>query len=218
MPVLLQYPDRTTLMRDLAEIVADQLAEALEAQPSATMAVPGGTTPAPFFEALSKFSLDWARVIVMPTDERCVPADHPRSNARLIRQTLQKNKAAAARFQPLDLDDVDDVQSCLPLDVLVLGMGADMHTASLFPDAPELATALADNAPPLVKVHPASQDEPRLTLSAPALRSAKNIHLLITGKEKQAALGAAFIEGPVSDAPVRAILSAPNHVDIHYAD
>jgi 6-phosphogluconolactonase len=110
------------------------------------------------------------------------------------------------------------VQSYLPIDVLVLGMGADMHTASLFPGAPELAAALADDAPALLEITPPGQPEARLTLTAPVLRSASVIHILITGPEKLAALERAVVDGPVAEAPVRAVLTAPCPVTVHYAD
>ena len=110
------------------------------------------------------------------------------------------------------------IEAALPIDVLVLGMGADMHTASLFPGADQLAAALADDAPSLMAMRAPGAPEPRLTLTAPVLRGAKNIHLLLTGAEKKTALAEALLEGPVIDAPVRAILGAPNPVVIHYAD
>ncbi|MEX0970860.1 MAG: 6-phosphogluconolactonase [Paracoccaceae bacterium] len=228
MPVLLQYPDRAILMRDLAELVADQLRMALAAQPSATLVVPGGTTPGPFFEALSKADLDWKRVKVMLSDERFVPESSDRSNTALIRRLLLQSNAQNAQFVPITApgsapEDVigtlrEGIKAALPIDVLVLGMGADMHTASLFPGADQLAAALADDAPSLMAMRAPGAAEPRLTLTAPVLRAAKNIHLLLAGEDKKTALAAALLEGPVFDAPVRAILTAPNPVDIHYAD
>lgn len=228
MPVILQYPDRALLMRDLAEMVADQLIEALESQDHATLVVPGGTTPGPFLTALSKAKLDWARVRIMLSDERFVPEDSERSNTRLLRQTLLQNNAAAAHLVPLTTlgdapEDVIDslragIESALPIDVLVLGMGADMHTASLFPGADNLDAALASNAPSLMAMRAPGAPEPRLTLSAPVLRAARNIHILITGEDKKAALAEAFLEGPDAEAPIRVILSAERPVDIHYAD
>ena len=92
------YPDRDTLMRDLAELVADQLRAAHASKGHATLAVPGGTTPGPFLAALSEADLAWADVRVLPTDERMVSELSSRSNARLIRETLLKGQAAAAQF------------------------------------------------------------------------------------------------------------------------
>ena len=121
------YPDRGTLMRDLAELVADQLRGACASKGHATLAVPGGTTPGPFLEALSEAELAWKDVRVMPTDERMVSERSPRSNARLIREALLKGKAAEAQFvdmyEPLLGARRARVAAALPIDVLVLGMG-----------------------------------------------------------------------------------------------
>ena len=222
------YPDRDTLMRGLAELVADQLRAAHTTKHRATLAVPGGTTPGPFLSALSEADLAWSDIDVLPTDERMVPESSPRSNARLIRELLLRSAAAEAnlihyhptgsRLELVLRATCEQVAKVLPIDVLVLGMGADMHTASLFPDAPELASALAGDAPELVEMHPPSEPESRLTLSAPVLRGASVIHILITGADKLAALEKALADGPVEAAPIRAVLTAPCPVTVHYAD
>jgi len=211
------YPDRGTLMRSLAELVADQLRAAHASKHRATLAVPGGTTPAPFLAALSQVDLTWQHIRVLPTDERQVPPESARSNARLIRESLLQGPAAAA--QMIDLTGpAADVVAALPIDVAVLGMGADMHTASLFPGAPELAAALAPDAPPVMAIHPPGEPEARITLTAPVFGHAGVIHLLITGPDKLAALRTALEDGPVTDAPVRAVLGAPCPVTVHHAD
>ncbi|HRO13049.1 6-phosphogluconolactonase [Amaricoccus sp.] len=216
------YPDRDTLMRDLAELVADQLRAAHAGKGHATLAVPGGTTPGPFLAALSEADLAWKDIRVLPTDERMVSELSPRSNARLIRETLLTGRAAEAEFvdvyEPLLGARPKRVAAVLPIDVAVLGMGADMHTASLFPGAPELAAALAEDAPELVEITPPGQPEARLTLPARVLRAAGVIHILITGADKLAALERALEEGPVEAAPVRAVLTAPAPVTVHYAE
>ena len=222
------YPDRDTLMNGLAALVADQLRAAHATKGRATLAVPGGTTPAPFLTALSEADLAWEEVAVLATDERLVPETSERSNTRLIRRTLLQNAAARAQILHLHaaaaglelvLDTAAErVARVLPIDVLVLGMGADMHTASLFPGAPELAAALAADAPPLALLHPPSQPEARLTLTAPVLRAADVIHILITGRDKAEALDVALEDGPVTDAPIRTVLTAPCPVTVHYAD
>ena len=227
MPDIMQYPDRAVLAEDLAEIVADQLNDAILAKGRASLAVPGGTTPGPFLRALSAQNVDWAKVSVMLTDERFVPEDSERSNTRLLRGTLLQGNAAAATLVPMVMaaEQPEDVlealmaglKPALPLDVVVLGMGSDMHIASLFPGADRLEEALSENAPALLSMRAEGAGEPRITMTAPVLRSASAVHLLITGAEKVAALEQAFIEGPEAEAPVRVILALPK-TEIHYAE
>ncbi|WP_112321308.1 6-phosphogluconolactonase [Oceanibium sediminis] len=224
----MHYQSREELNADLAEIVARELAEGVAARGRATLAVPGGTTPGPFLQALSAWDIPWDKITVMLTDERFVPESSDRSNTRLIRGTLLQNRAAAARFVPFYakgdapedvIDDlIADVSAALPLDVCVLGMGEDMHTASIFPGADRLDEALSDDAPVLLPMRAPGAPEPRMTLSAPVLRAARALHLLIMGEGKSHALEAALKEGPASEAPVRAVLSAPEPITVHYAD
>lgn len=223
----IEYPDRAVLAVDLAELVADQLQEAIDAKGRASLAVPGGTTPERFLRALSGEDIDWGKVSVMLTDERFVDEDSPRSNTRLLRETLLQGKAAAARLVPMvaKADAPEDVldmlmvglKPTLPLDVCVLGMGVDMHIASLFPGADRLDEALRDDAPVLLPMRAEGAAEPRLTLTAPVLRGARAVHVLITGADKKAALETALIEGPVAEAPVRLVLTLDD-TEVHYAE
>ncbi|PIB24866.1 6-phosphogluconolactonase [Amylibacter kogurei] len=222
------FENRAALMQGLADRVASELADALATNGRAVLAVPGGSTPAPFFDALNRADLDWANVTVMLTDERFVPETSDRSNTTLIKQRLLQNNALAARFvpfyQPADRpedvlgDIIGDVAAAMPLDVCVLGMGADMHTASIFPEADLLDEALDDNAPILLPMRAPGAPEPRITLTAPALKSAKNIHVLIAGAEKKAAYSDALREQPLALSPIRVILSDDVNTDIFYAD
>ncbi|NBO21241.1 MAG: 6-phosphogluconolactonase, partial [Rhodobacteraceae bacterium] len=151
------YPDREALMLALADKIASELGEALRSMGRASLCVPGGTTPGPIFDTLSGVALDWARVAVFLNDERWVGEDSPRSNTRLLRERLLQGQAAAATLVPLyaPADQPEDmladlaagIAPHLPISVLLLGMGADMHTASLFPGADRLAEALSDDAP-----------------------------------------------------------------------
>jgi len=222
------YNSRAKLFRGLARRVAEQLVETLEQKGHAVLAVPGGTTPAPFFEILRKKQMDWASVVVLLTDERFLPETSERSNTRLLREHLLQDNAKAARlvplYKPADAPEAvldalrQGIAAVLPLDVCVLGMGTDMHTASLFPGADQLRAALAEDAPVLLPMRAKGAPEPRLTLTAPVLRGAEHLHILIAGKEKQTALANALHEGPVEDAPVRVVLNRPKGVIVHYAD
>jgi len=218
-----EYADRDMLMLALAGKIASELGQALRQQDRASLCVPGGTTPGPVFDMLSAVDLDWARVSVFLNDERWVPEDNPRSNTRLLRQHLLQGKAAAAILVPLYAPTESPEQALaelseglmphLPISVLLLGMGADMHTASLFPGADRLEEALSDSAPVLMALRADAAGEPRITLSARVLRAAMNIHLVITGSDKRAALEKAATLSPLQ-APVRCLLDAAT---VHWA-
>jgi 6-phosphogluconolactonase len=213
------------LMSGLALAVAQDLQVALENKPLITLAIPGGTTPAPFFDILAKAKLEWSRVRVMLTDERYLPEGNSRSNTGLVKRHLLQKNAAAAQMVPFYVSgvEVDDfvadhatvVADCLPIDVCVLGMGADMHTASLFPDSAELGDALVSERP-LHVVRPASQPEARLTLTGSALASAAKTYVLIVGADKKAALERAQGETSSMVAPIRAVFG--EHTSIYWAD
>lgn len=221
---IVEYADRDMLAMDLANLLAGELKSALLHHDTVSFAVPGGATPGPVFDALCAADLDWARVHVLPTDERWVPQDHERSNGRMIRERLLVHRAAAARFLPLyaDADRPEDVlpeleamlAPELPISVLVLGMGEDTHVASLFPATPELAAALAPDAPPLAVVRPETQPEARVTLTAPVLDGALSKHLIIYGERKRAALEKALFLEP-DEAPVTAVL---DEATVHWAE
>ncbi|MCE8009671.1 6-phosphogluconolactonase [Aestuariivita sp.] len=218
-----EYPDRDLLAIDLANALAGELENCLLRHEHASFAVPGGTSPGPVFDVLCAADLDWGRVHVMLTDERWVPQDHARSNARLIQDRLLTDRAARAVFLPFyaPAEDPEAVLAEvtaplvpeLPLSVLLMGMGTDMHVASLFPGAPGIEAALAPDAPILVAQSPPTQPEARVSLSARVLDGALSKHLLITGEEKRAALERAMALPP-EEAPINAVLS---ETTIHWA-
>lgn len=221
---LIEYPDRDLMMIDLADRISSELKNTLLTQDRATFCVPGGTTPGPAFDCLSAATLDWDRVTILLGDERCVPEDHARSNTRLVRKRLLVGRAAAARLQSLHIDGVppeeaasllsEQVEPLLPITVLLLGMGGDGHTASIFPDGDRRDDALAVDAPAVVPMRTPTADDVRMTLTAPVLQSALSIHILITGPEKRAKLEATRTLSP-REAPVKAVL---NNAIVHWAE
>lgn len=204
--------DRDMAIMNVAHAVTSDLRKCLLNHEFASFAVPGGTTPGPIFDAMSSVDLDWDRVHVMLTDERWVPEDHARSNAGLVKSRLMTGNAAAARFLSFYREGMtaqeaapgvsEDFAADMPISVLLLGMGADMHTASLFPGAPGVEAAMARNAPLVCAVTPADQPEERITFSAQALDGAMNKHLVIFGDDKKAAFERAqrlsSLEAPIS--------------------
>lgn len=222
-----QYPNSELMMTQLAQLIAAQLAAILAHSERASLAVPGGSTPGPIFDTLSgaglECGLDWARVDVLLSDERWLPEDHSRSNTRLLRERLLVDKAASARLIPLYANTAqpeeslgvlsDGVRAALPLSVLLLGMGDDMHIASLFPGADKLADGLSAKAPPLLAMRAPAAPEPRITLTAPVLNGAMSKHLVITGSAKRAAFRRAESLTP-DIAPVRAVM---RDLNVHWA-
>ncbi|HWK66152.1 MAG TPA: 6-phosphogluconolactonase [Rhizobiaceae bacterium] len=200
----------------LSTAVARALRSAIQQRGTAFIAVSGGTTPGLFFRTLSGRKLDWGKVIVVLVDERFVERGSPRANAGLVQANLLQNGASAARFVDLyqPAPTVDEAASASaklfrelpwPLDVAVLGMGTDGHTASFFPDASNL-TALLDPASTemVLPVHAASAGEPRLTLPLARLVDAGLLVLHIEGAEKRKVLEETLATG--SDLPVRSVL------------
>lgn len=211
----------------LARRVAGDLAAAIETRGQASIAVPGGSTPAAFLGALGEADLDWKRVTATLTDERWVASDHARSNQRQLAGTLFAGRAVVAGFVPLYAGGAEPedaiaatasaLDPLLPLDVCVLGMGGDCHTASLFPGSPQLDAALDPEAGPVMAVTAPGQPERRITLTAPVLSGARRVYLLIRGAEKRAALDEALGLDP-RRAPIRAVLNRATEWRVFYAD
>lgn len=213
------FPDPAALATALAHAVADNLRAALDARTGASLALSGGNTPKAFMRALSSQSLDWSRVSVTLVDERWVPGDNPRSNARLLREHLLQGPAEAARFLPLyrdaatpdaALDALEHDLAMLPspFDAVVLGMGSDGHTASFFPGGDRLAEALdPDGRLRVLPMRAPGAGEPRITLTLPPLLAARRLYLHIEGAEKQAVLAqAASGTGEGAGYPIRSVL------------
>jgi 6-phosphogluconolactonase len=217
------YADAEMMMIEVAQRLAGELRQALDAAPRASLAVPGGSTPGPIFDSLCGADLDWSRVDVMLTDERWVPPDSPRSNTLLLRRRLLTGRAADARELPLvngaetpeqGLPELlPAIEAALPLSTCLLGMGADMHIASIFPGADRLAEALHGDAA-LVAIRAPAAPEPRVTLSAAVLRGALARHVVITGAAKREALERAR-NLPPEEAPIAAVLRGAT---VHWAE
>jgi len=218
------------LAEALADRVAGALAMAITARGQATLAVSGGNTPKAFFAALSRREIDWDKVTVTLVDERMVAPAHERSNHRLASLFLLQNRAAEAGFVPLynskgDAAAVAEAASkeidalALPLDVVVLGMGTDGHTASFFPGGTTLAEVTGPECrKSVMSIEAPGAGEPRLTLTLPRIVEAGLIALHIEGNEKKAVLARALNAGPEADMPVRAVLHhAQTPVEIYWA-
>ena len=207
----------------VANDIAQRLHNAIHNHGSAVLCVSGGKSPVPLFTALRVHPLEWSKVTITLVDERCVPITQPESNAQLVKTHLLQDAAQAATFVPMvteTLDITDAPQQALwasaqlqansPADVLVLGMGADGHTASLFPDAPNLMQALdLHNKQVCVGITlahpPANAPYPRVTQTLAHLLTARHIVLPIGGDDKRATLQKAWTHAQ-SELPVSHVL------------
>ena len=218
------FADAVALAEGLATAVAADLRRAIAARGVATLALAGGNTPRRFLQALSRQSLDWTKVRVLPVDERWVPNTDPRSNERLLREHLLQGEAAAAEllplYRPVETPEValqsvagDIAHRALPLDVAVLGMGEDGHVASLFPDLVRRDVGLSPSGrAPVLAIRTAAAPEPRITLTLSAIFTAPALYLHIEGAIKRGVLADALAEGvnPGTALPVHAfVIGAP---------
>lgn len=214
-----QFSNAPLLAEALAERVVGQLREAIEARGVATLVVSGGKSPIALFQHLVGLQLDWSEVVITLADERWVPVEHPDSNEALLRRYLLVGEVAKATFiglyrsaesQEKAAEAADHALAELPaIDVLVLGMGDDGHTASLFPRSPNLAAALDPQGtrrcwPMLAPTVP----HQRLSLSRALLASARYPLLSISGQGKLDTLRTAA-GGDEATMPVRAFLQSP---------
>ncbi len=218
-----EFADRGAMVDAAAAALATNLRMGLTERGVASLAASGGSTPGPVYARLSKAELDWSDVTVALVDERWVEPHEEGSNAALVCDTLLHNEAKAARFAPMKTPDVTPLDAVgaidqtyadipAPFDAVVLGLGADGHTASWFPHAEGLAAAIDPTNTRRVAAVRAKPSPvagvylDRMTLTFAPLAHARAVFLLITGEEKRATLETARGDGPVEDMPVRALL------------
>lgn len=187
---------REQVANQLARDVAQHLNEAASLKERVLLVLSGGRTPLPFLTALRDMAVPWEQVDVTLADERWVPEDHPDSNTGLIRTHLLQGKASAARWVPMvneaetPEEGVEAIEESLsdlqwPIDVLVLGMGNDGHTASLFPDAETLPQAFQKAGDRrCAAIRPTRAPHPRITLTWPVLNRAVFTALHLSGDDK----------------------------------
>jgi len=213
-----KFSSNTTLLTEIARKIANSLAAAVNKRGYASLAVSGGTTPMPMFEALSRIDLDWDKVVVSLVDERWIDVSEKDSNENLVRSHLLKNKAAAATFIGMKTAAVtafEGEKECaellkripMPYDVIVLGMGGDGHTASLFPGAAKFSAAVdMASGHTCMAIAPVTAAHERLTLTLPAILNAREIIVHISGAEKRQVYEQAISAGPMEEMPIRYIL------------
>jgi 6-phosphogluconolactonase len=211
-----RYPTRDALFDEAERLMVASLAEALETQPRATIALSGGSTPEPLYRRVAGQSVPWSRVAATLVDERWVPLNDADSNEAMIRRATESAEGLVVtglytghETPEQGLAEVVRRVDALPrpFAVTVLGMGDDGHTASFFPGSDGLESALADSGAGLaVPIRAAGLRSPRITLTLPSVLSSRLIIVLLTGSRKLDVLERALQPGPVVELPIRAVL------------
>ncbi|MCI5222042.1 MAG: 6-phosphogluconolactonase [Candidatus Electrothrix sp. AR4] len=215
---VLTFPDRKKLINELADRIGIALGGSIAEHGQASLAVSGGSTPIQLFEQLAETDIPWQDVLITLVDERWVDSSSPDSNEQLVRQHLLKNRAATAKF--IGLKNVaatagKGAEECeqrlrqipRPFTILILGMGNDGHTASLFPQAEQLPWATDMNSSKTcMAITPTAAPHERMTLTLPAMLNAEEIILHITGPEKKEVLAKAQTAGSAEEMPIRFVL------------
>ncbi len=225
------FANREALTEAAHETCITVLERALETKGYATLLGAGGSTPGPLYDALSETPLTWEAITVGLTDERWVPADHEASNEGLMRRTLLKNAAHRAKFLPMvtnaerpvqtEVSTVNKIyaEAAANCDLMILGMGPDAHTLSWFPEADGLTEALDPQTSSVVAAIHAKQSKvtgaytKRMTLTLLTITNARNILLLMTGKEKRDTLEKAGPDMPIQ----KMIAAAGSRLSIYWA-
>ena len=181
----------------LTDCVVETLKQAITERGRASLILSGGSTPKAFLRNLSEQALDWGSVYITLADERCVHDAHPDSNARMIKENLLQNLALEANFEPLYIQGESQMNCqqrfinhrilCDTYDLVILGMGGDGHTASIFPEAIERDQALNLNTMHNVLLtNPVTVTPLRVTQTRKRLLNTRSLILHFTGSGKRA--------------------------------
>lgn len=226
-----EHPDFADLADQVARQLGRRIARALDAHPTASVALAGGSTPMPVYRALAAERLDWSRVSLVPGDERWVAETHSASNRAAIRRAFGDCPAdfgALVPSRPEKSPSTDTGEQTLdriawPFDACVLGMGDDGHFASLFPGAPELERALdpaRDQRLAVIQPDPLPPEAPypRISLTLAAIADSREILLLLRGREKRHVLETALADGDPCKYPIAALLAMKSlPLQIHWS-
>lgn len=222
-----KFNDRETLIESLSQDIIAKLENAILKNGKASLLVSGGSTPKPLFEKLSLIDISWNKVSIALCDERWVSSEHKDSNEKFVKDYLLVNNAKEAKFVPMYQNDIEieDAQivcsdmykkELFPFDVLILGMGADGHTASLFPNNIKLEESFETEEKLCICMTPDDAPHNRMSLTKKAILSANNIYLHFEGEEKQAVYKK-VIDGIDSyDMPIASILNDKKKVEVYY--
>ena len=228
--ILHTFRSQDALIEVLSRSIINKLQEAIDRRGKASLLVSGGNTPKPLFKKLSQAALDWDKVTVGLCDERWIPVSDMNSNENLVKTYLLQGQASKAKFvgmyhEALEVHMAEQwctqqmKEALFPFDVVVLGMGNDAHTASLFPDNGKLEQAFdLDNEALCIAIEPTTAPYRRMSLTLSAILSARHIYLHFEGEEKIAVYGDAITGEDRYKMPIRSVLNQDmKDVEVYYA-
>lgn len=223
------FQSQDALIEVLSKSIIDQLQEAIDKKGKASLLVSGGSTPKPLFKKLSEASVAWEKVSIGLCDERWIPSLDKNSNENLVKTYLLQGQASKATFigmynEALDVDMAEKwctekmKEALFPFDVIVLGMGNDAHTASLFPDNVKLEKAFdLENEDLCIAIEPTTAPYTRMSLTCSAILSATHIYLHFEGEEKLAVYGDVITGDDMYKMPIRSVLNQDmKDVEVYY--
>ncbi|MFT4754670.1 MAG: 6-phosphogluconolactonase [Salibacteraceae bacterium] len=216
--------NRAELETKLTLEIISTLNQDIKERGKASLLVSGGSTPINLFKKLSNTEIDWSKVIVSLVDERFVPDNHPDQNGELVKKILLQNKAEKAKFIPLIMnasnstENIKQVRAAFkkvefPISVVILGMGTDGHTASLFPNSPQLDIGIdLTNKDRLIITHPVTAPHERITFTREALLNTKRLILHCYGEEKKQILKDAERKQDYRAYPIVSFMHQPSKI------
>ncbi|WP_320034860.1 6-phosphogluconolactonase [Halarcobacter sp.] len=223
------FLSKEQLLDELSSHIIQILEEGIEENGTATLLVSGGSTPKPLFQKLSNMDIAWEKVTVALVDERWIDSTNKDSNELLVKENLLQNKASKAKFLGMYIEnkDVNEAQNevskiyktIYPFDIVVLGMGNDSHTASLFPNNKKLEEAYnLENENLCISIVPDTAPYDRMSLTLGGILSAKNIILHIEGKEKLKVYEETLSSNDIYKNPISAVLNnEKSEVEVYHA-
>ncbi len=221
-----EFETSSDLVESLSQNIAKNLQDAIDKKGDASLIVSGGSTPKLLFKKLQQIDIEWDKVVVSLCDERWVDESHKDSNEKFVKTYLLQERAKKAKFVGMYIDGLkahEAQQECFKsiksIDVLILGMGADAHTASLFPNNPRLQEGFDMNNPnKCIAIVPQNAPHERMSLTLRSILSANNLYLHFEGVEKLSVYKEALSGEDIYTMPIRSILHQnKKSLEVYYA-
>lgn len=223
------FESKEELVKKLSFEISNRLQESIALNNKASLLVSGGNTPKLLFKNLSKMEIPWEKVTIALVDERWIEVENKDSNELLVKSYLMQNFASKAKFISMFIPNIKacdaqelcnkNYETITPFDVIVLGMGTDAHTASLFPNNEKLEKAYdLENKSKVISIKPKTAPYERMSLTLKSILSAKSIFLHIEGEEKLKVYKKALIEENRYEMPISSVLNQKEKkIEVYYS-